>query len=347
MNITINRMMSILLILMFAVPLALFGASMVGSAEAAAGGNHQIDQQTQMTQLIFYTASISYQCTDEIGGFEKGFWADVGGTYWTDWEDYRENPNFDWSYLEDAGSDLECYGATSTLPLAEGLIAESLPNYQGWLNDQTGEYSRQYFEITEEGDGEIQIGPCIAYTQGEEGEDVVLLFAPPTEDAITTYREGSSSYTGEVEYHFSGALDWGSACDAPTGSVGSSTSGGPVITTIIMGEVPDINEANNNDLVERYQGVDGWSAFDSGFFDEDGPSNFDAPAYTLCEGTTGYVQSNPGPNDEEFEGPDYTPDNPPGDPNLVATEGLTGGDEEANIIHPYVVITNWEDDCHD
>lgn len=344
--ITINRMMSIVLVLIFMVPLAMFSYSMVSSAEAAAGNTMQIDEQIQMTQLIFYTTSISYQCTDEIGGYEKGL-TDATGTYWTDWEFYREHPNFNWNHLEEAGSDLECYGATSTLPMAEGFWAEALPNYQGWLNDQTGEYSRKSFVITEEGDGDVQIGPCIAYTQGGEGEDAVLLFADNEKPAITNYRQGGGlEFATEVEYDFSGGLNPGSDCYAPGGNVGSSTSGGPVITTIIMGEVPDTDDISGNEA-GVVSGVAGWEDFSSGWMSESGPEDFDAPYYTLCEGTTGYVQSNPGANEDEFDGGDYSPNNPPGDPSLVATDGLVGGDEEANVIHPYIVITNWEDDCYD
>lgn len=319
----IDRMMGIVLVLIFMVAMGAFGYQMVNSAEASAGGKLQIENTQQMTQLVMYNSLIAYTCDDEKGGYSEGTQTVGDNIYWTDWEDYRDSVEIDWGPLEEAGSDLECYGSPTKLPLSDGFWGEVSPiGDDTWLNDQPGKYSRKDFVITED---DVELGPCIMHS--DDPYHATYFIAGPGTSAVTTYRDG--------------AVDWGETgpgytsshwCDTPNGFDEYQTDYGPVITVIAIDGDPD-------DTVN----IDGWDNIDtSGLAGQTGgDENFDGHEYTLCEGTAGYIQTNVGPNDEETSGAGYSVEDTPGD-----EDTNVGSDDDANVIHPFIVFTNWEDDCY-
>ena len=88
---------------------------------------------------------------------------------------------------------------------------------------------------------------------------------------------------------------------------------------------------------------EGWDHVDSSSITgTQGDDSFTVYKYKLCKGTRGYIQTNVGPNsDEKSRGLDYSVENPPGSADVE-----TGNDRETNIIHPFIVFTEWNDDCY-
>lgn len=327
--IQIDRMMGIILVLVFVVVLAAFGYQMVNRAEQSASGKIQINNTQAMTQLVMYNSLIAYTCSDEKGGFHEGTQTVGGDIYWGSWQNYYDNHDFE--ALERAsGGDLECYGSTSKLPLSQGIGDEINPiGKDTWLNDQAGEYSRKDFVITEDG---VQLGPCILHESNTNDNDMnaVYFMAGPDVSAVSTYNGGDLGRQGPGYPFPSGDEITSGDCTTIDGSPESSIGQGPAITTIVM-------EGQDAETSE----ISGWGTISSDW-GTGGDSNFDVREYELCKGTAGYIQTNVGPNDEEKNrNPLYTPDNPPGDSDVE-----TGNDPTANTVHPFIVFTNWNDECY-
>lgn len=328
--IQIDRMMGIILVLVFVVVLATFGYQMVNSAEESAAGKAQIESTEAMTQLVMYDSLIAYACSGEKGGFSEGTQSVGSEIYWGHWKEYYKKHDF--GALEKAmGGDLECYASTSKLPLSQGFGDEINPiGKDTWLNDQAGEYSRKDFVINKDG---VQLGPCILHNTELDDQDTnaVYFMAGPDVSAVSTYNGGNIGYAGPG-YQFDHSNDEINANDCTTidGESAYGVDQGPAITTIVI----------NGQNAEK-SNVAGWAEISSPFGTE-GESNFNVRKYELCEGTAGYVQTNVGRNDEEKDRDlDYSADNPPGSGDVE-----TGGDPKANTVHPFIVFTNWNDDCY-
>ncbi|WP_414837877.1 hypothetical protein ACK3SF_00525 [Candidatus Nanosalina sp. VS9-1] len=314
----INRMMSIVLILLFVVVLGSFAFTMVGEAESSAVGKIQINSTQAMTQLIVYDTLIAHSCTDEKGGYRN---------YLDSWAEFREE--YDFGLLEGAGSSLRCSASTSKLPLSQGFWDEVNPfDNDNWLNDQQGKYSRKNFVI--EGDDPVELGPCII----NEGNNKDMVFFV-TDDKV------ANTLTWNKGYSFNNGNDYVSAweCNRIHGGSGNGgTSDGPVIVLNVIGA----DEANPNT-----RSVGAWNNFNDA--NTGGAHDIPLHFYELCKGTSGYIQTNVANNNDEVDdgadrGPhiwrksgSYTAEQPPGDPDREV-----GGKSRSNRMHPYIVITNWE-----
>lgn len=330
--ISINRMMAIVLGLLFAVVISSFVFSMAGSAEEGATGTLQINNTQQMTQLIFYDSLIGYQCTPERGGYEIAYSTAVG-SYWSSWQDYKDEPAIDWNPLEEAGSDLRCYGSTSKLPLSQGLVD---PFDDTWLNDQAGEYSRKRFTIIEADESDpVKLGPCHIWDKGNDDKGdpqnaIFFVSSGESPNSVTNYAGGGWPNNKGPGYSWNYDLSV-TNCERLAGSGFDPGSGVAVMVNVIDETSSGFSSVNS--YSENWDnGVDpvDWSATINGFT---------AREYELCEGTSGFIQTNVGRNsDEVSRGSDYTQDDPPGE-----SEREVGNDRDSNTIHPYIVITNWED----
>lgn len=328
--IQIDRMMGIILVLIFVVVLAAFGYQMVNSAEDSAAGKAEINSTKAMTQLVMYDSLIAYACSGEKGGFAEGTQTWESGIYWGHWEEYYENHDF--GALERAmGGSLECYGSTSKLPLSQGWVDEVNPiGKDTWLNDQAGKYSRKDFVIAKDG---VQLGPCILHNTNLNDADTnaVYFMAGPEVSAVSTYNGGDWGQQGPG-YQFNHDKDAINANDCTTidGGSASGVGQGPAITTIVI-DGQDAETFN----------VAGWADISSDW-GTGGEKNFNVRKYELCKGTSGYVQTNVGKNSEEKDREElYTADFPPG-----SSDTEVGGDPKANTVHPFIVFTNWDSSCY-
>lgn len=337
--IQIGRMMGIIVALMFGVVVASFVFSMGASAEGIASGELRINNTQQMAQLVLYDASIAYQCTPEQGGYEIA-WSTRIGSYWSAWSEYRDvsaasATPINWGHLEAAGSNLECYGSTTKLPGSQGAL--EIDKQDTWLNDQGGAYSRKDFRITKDN---VQLGPCLAYENGDTGksesdpQDIVFLFTDESVSSVTNYAADSLTTLDNTgpDYNLgAGTMNPGN-CIRPGSSSGDTTDAA-VSTVTVM------NPGSNDGIYpsEGWDHVGGTASLA-----ERGDTHFSTYKYNLCKGTRGYIQTNVGKNTvETSRSSDYAPNDPPG-----VADRETGNDREANIIHPFIVFTNWNDDCN-
>jgi len=325
-------MLGILVGLMFGVIMASFVFTMGSSAEGIASSEMQINNTEQMNQLILYDAVIAYQCTPNKGGYEirTASWV---GNYWSAWTEYKEASGasatgIDWGHLEAAGSNLECYASESKLPGTEGNLVDVQDN--SWLNDQGGKFSRKYFEITT---NNVTLGPCLGYENSDTGasgsdpQDVTFLFADETTDSGMALASGSlgSFFNNEGPgYSFSSLSE--SDCQT-VGSTSTSDLNGNaavVITVNLLGEVDTDDAASTPNAAGGTKG--------------NVATNFETYEYDLCKGTKGYIQTNVGGATESAP---FTVSNPPG-----LSDKEVGSDDEVNFVHPFIVFTEWNDDCY-
>lgn len=339
--IQIGRMIGIIIALMFGVAIAAFVFSMGSDAEGIASGELQINNTKQMNQLVLYNSVIAYQCTPNKGGYEvrTASWV---GNYWSAWSEYRDVSGagvteINWGHLEAAGSNLECYGSESKLPGAEGNLVDVYDD--SWLNDQGGKYSRKDFRISDS-PKDVYLGPCLIYNKGYSGksgndpQSVTFLFTgEETNSAITIAAGTLGSFFNNrgPGYNFNGGgtLNSDTYCEKigvnpPVGNADSAI----VSTVTLIG-------AETSDTAAGYPKTAGDNV-GKGHFE----SSFNTYRYRLCEGTRGYIQTNVGKNTVTTP-PDFSTANAPGSPDREV-----GLDQETNLVHPFIVFTNWEDDCY-
>jgi|GEM_PF-2174752 len=339
-------MLGILVGLMFGVIMASFVFTMGSSAEGIASSEIEINNTRQMSQLVLYDSLIAYQCSPNQGGYEILTKDETLGSYWSAWTEYKDASGasataINWDHLEAAGSNLKCYGSESKLPGTDGALDFALDN--SWLNDQQGKYSRKDFRITKK----VILGPCIAYENGDSGpsgsdpQDAVFLFSDESSNpgaAVTNYARGgilasiTSVNNRGPNYGFGGKMN-PSDCMKPNHWHGGGTTDSIVSVVTVIGA---------EDVEDDITG-EGWDHVDSSSITgTQGDDSFTVYKYKLCKGTRGYIQTNVGPNsDEKSRGLDYSVENPPGSADVE-----TGNDRETNIIHPFIVFTEWNDDCY-
>lgn len=305
--------------------IAAASTQIIGQAEGASTSEVQIETAEQLAELKIYTTVISYQCTDAKGGINEGVTI-FGGSYWTSFENYKENDDFE--ELEEVyPSRLACAGAEEHLPLADGVGGE-LPGAAGgtgnWINDQPGIYSRQRFQITSD---LIETVGCMGYSTAgnDEEKQFGIVVTDSDTDNIARFNEPSAGYAdtdGGVGMNLNP-----SDCYAFGPDDGVADRGPTFILNVITSPDKDIDDIGN--IVGSFTGLEGVAG---------SPDQPDGDLYSLelCEGTQGYVQSNVGHNDEEEGADTYTLDNVPGDPDLNVDDEVS-----ANTPHPYIVITDY------
>ncbi len=356
----IQVMFGIVLVFLFAGPLAAFLLGTVDAAQNAGARGAQINNTEAMTQFIMWATYTGYQCTPEAGGFEKG--TTVGGaTYWASWEEVRDDTNRhnDFEELNESysgKSEFNCYGVENKLPLSQGAWEEAeefVREDDFWINDQEGEYSKRDFTITEKNSGSdgVRLGPCVAYdehTGGSTSGDFTFYVTDETVPNVIRYLHAGPGAGGGrrglgMDEHpddfGSGPLD--GECMVPDESYTHHTDEGPIGTLTVIGADP----------AARQDSITAEGFADIGnppYSDGHGWRDRDVKEWKLCPGTEGYIQINVGKNiNEQGPGNDWNDrgsqyysaefDRLPGNPDIEAAGSL-----KANTIHPFIVITNLE-----
>lgn len=289
-----------------------------------------ISSEEEFAQLVAYSATKAYACSEEAGGRRSNSLTS-NNQLWASYQEYRSAGVFD--DLEEAMPyDLQCSGSATTLPMTSEGFWDSLGgvtglNTKSWRNDEEGKYSRNEFIINNSDDAtplEFNKG-CIAYDSTNNENDMAFAFVDSSDLSFMNWK-----VSGGISNCF-GIADGGTE---------SKDSGNGAFMT-----VPVIfhNVEGNTDTILPSSSLTQYSV-GSGSIPH-------LPQYTttvterelyLCRGTKGYVQTNNGAMDADVvkrgnpDDPDYSVSRPPG----YSDREQPGRGAADNTIHPYIVITD-------
>lgn len=321
-----------------------------------------IDSKADMHQLILYDSTIAYVCDNKAGGFYPApsfhpIFALDSELMWESFANFKEHQDEGhWSFsdLKDAlpaSKSLECFGSSRSLPTPDNL--QSNTGGKKWINDQEGKFSRIGFSIDED----ITIGKqggCFGFQGGRYGGDVFSDTAFVFSDKNSPNRFLFKSSVGK---QLKNCRQFGEDSAFDTNWMEDSLLEGRPIpnvfstVTVISSDGESLESAPKGEVEgglqpsERFEGSDlaegVLGAFNSITFPK-----LDPPVkryqFKLCEGTTGYIQTNTGGKDAvkgtsgNLNNPEYSAENPPG----FSDKEKTGNAKTENKVHPFIVITN-------